>query len=415
MAIESTLMKSKLDKVLIPVVSKNIFKPITKSLNIKPKANHNSVKTVLPVITKKNPLPFKIKEIPLKIPVMETKVPLMQSVLQKPKENLISQNEVEVNPDKIKKPERIISRDFKKVQVKPHEHEIDDFIEIENILITDEKVAPAMFIPPISIPQTVEIENLDLVTEDTDAILTTQVTDITTDVYTDKDIDELFSDMTVNYTQLALATDLDKPSVNLNEITALNTPAVEAMTLAEPVSDFVELAILLDADQAPRFDDNTSTDLLTEIDVMPLPPITIEVSEAIQVLQITKPEQAEAAIVVLQKISLAVDNVVRLRNSGDETAPEAEEALQTLCIELFSHLDKTLEPEIMMEFIQGIRQTKQLMQVFTDKKDTKGKNGTHEIKHEDDHAYLGLIQDIEDPITRALGTHALRSYQFALA
>lgn len=228
--------------------------------------------------------------------------------------------------------------------------------------------------------------------------------DVTFDVLSDEDIDDLLTEI------LHEPTDEFTPLLNEN-----SADTTEVESLPKTAVDFIGFTSLLKIPEQPNLQDGETITILSEMEIEPLPFVCIEVVIAIQELQNSDPEAAKAAVVTMREISLAVDEVMKLRLSGSELAIEAEEKLEILCIELFTRLGWALEPEKMMELMQGVMQTKQTAQVFTDKKAALSDRGTHEIKHEHDPIFGGMIQEIEDYLMRAIGTHAVRSYDFAPA
>ncbi len=246
--------------------------------------------------------------------------------------------------------------------------------------------------------ETSDITSLDVNQEIINEVISDEELPASFDVLDDSDKEELLSEISV---EAVKTTDTE--------------PVFEPEKLPEASTEYIQFATLLDVPNIPDAADTETVAVLKHVEVTPLPIVCIEVMQAIQLLQATEPEQAKAAVEDLQKISIAVDKVIQLRASGNELAPDAEEKLEILCIELFSRLGWALEPETMKEFIQGVILTKQTVQIFAAKKATEDEQGTHEIKQEHDQIFGGLIQGIEDSLTRAIGTRAVQNYQFSLA
>ncbi|MDB5182640.1 MAG: hypothetical protein JWO47_424 [Candidatus Saccharibacteria bacterium] len=237
------------------------------------------------------------------------------------------------------------------------------------------------------------------------------------DVLTDDDIENILNEVVVESTDDPnIEAGVAEESVSVQEQEIGTEPAVDELEqLPTPTVEFLDFVSLLDLPDFRTEENAESVEILKEMEISPLPPVCIEVVNAIHFLQETDPERAMAAIETLHKMSLAIDKIVALRLNGSELAPDAEEKLQDLCIQLFTQLGWALEPEKIMEFMQGMMQAKQIAQVISDRKAPITEQGTHEIKDEHDPIFGGLIQEIEDYLTRAIGTHAVRNYQFALA
>ncbi len=89
-----------------------------------------------------------------------------------------------------------------------------------------------------------------------------------------------------------------------------------------------------------------------------LPPVCAEVTQAVQELA---PELAGIALEKMQTISALVDEVVMARMENNEIAPELEQELAKLCMQLFEYLGIEYTPETAIEFTIGVAQTKKFI------------------------------------------------------
>ena len=427
MAIEHALRASKTDTVALPAPSRKIVKSkavdrITaqKARNaVTGSATRHEIKKPIataekkdvPAINKKEasilpptPARTEIKTMPkteISSPKIIKKVPTVSPALEKATVKLQDSvsNVIEKKTYEAEGVAQIVDDPSVQPILRSEVVETDDTAEDVAHVITDE-FDPSIISQDAAMVQAADSETAPVIEEP----------NITFDVLSDDDIDAILSELPINAAPQSevLATE-ETRSMPDGILTH------ETVELDEPTQNFVDIALLLDPLHASEPENSRSAEILHEMDIAPLPPVTIKVSEAIQELQITDPERADAAIEVLQKISFAIDEVIKLRQNKDEMAPNAEEDLQILCIELFSRLGWALEPETMMEFIQGVMQAKQMMQIFAEKEAVQNESGTREFKKEHDPLFGGILQESEDDLTRAIGTHAVRNYQFALA
>lgn len=206
--------------------------------------------------------------------------------------------------------------------------------------------------------------------------------------------------------------DIQKPA---GELTPNHVITSEVHVLSETTIELMDFAALLNLPELPENNNPETVEILNDIEIAPLPQVCIEVTTKINELQVLEPESAQAAVEMLQNITFAIDEVIELRMSGSELAPETEAKLQELCIELFTALGINHTPETVMEFVQGIMQAKQMAQAIADKTAPSTEKGTHEIKHEHDPVFDLAFHQLEDYMARALGIRAVRNTQFALA